>query len=159
MQLGIDYGWRAARDAGMAQVAGKAERAVPGFAEAAYAFLLHYISRHSEFPGEDLVLAAREAGIEPHDDRAWGPVFKRAARADLIRRIGYVPRKRGHGSPGPKWMTTPHGQPEAATPWSLKDLLPEIERRLRAGETRAAVAADLHVSAQAICYHARKWGV
>lgn len=94
---------RIARDEGMSRVAEKAERVEPGFAERAYAFLLSYTTRHAEFSGEDATDAALAAGIIPHDLRAFGAIYAAAARNHLIRRIGFVPRRRGHGSPGPLW--------------------------------------------------------
>ena len=45
----------------------------------------------------------KAAGIVPHLDQAFGPVYAALARQGLIVRTGYAPRRRGHGSPGPVW--------------------------------------------------------
>ena len=108
-QLSIDFAppslerARLLRDEAMLRVAAKAEEAAPTFAARAYAFLIRYAAAHPEFGGEDATEAIKAAGIVPHDDRAFGPIYAKAARNGLIRRIGFVPRRRGHGSPGPLW--------------------------------------------------------
>ena len=51
-------------------------------------------------PGEELVHAAKEAGLRPHDDRAFGPAFAIAIRDGVIRPIGFCARTRGHGTAG-----------------------------------------------------------
>lgn len=94
---------RLAQSVAMARVADKAEREAPGFAERAYAFLVRYVGQHEIFSGEDASDAIKAAGIVPHDDRAFGPIYMAASRNGLIQRVGYVPRRRGHGSPGPLW--------------------------------------------------------
>lgn len=98
-QLAIDF--TTARDEGMSRVAGKAERKSPGFTFRADCFLIDYVAVHARFTGEDCTDAAVAAGICPHDQRAFGPVYMRAIRKGLIRRVGYEPRRKGHGSPGP----------------------------------------------------------
>lgn len=106
-QMAIDFSSptlaeaRASRDVGMERVADKAEREEPCFAARAYAELVHYSTLHAEFSGEDATDAIKAAGIVPHNDKAFGPIYMAAARNGLIRRIGFVPRRKGHGSPGP----------------------------------------------------------
>ena len=50
--------------------------------------------------GEDLVLACKEAGQVPHDDRAFGAVFAGLSKQRLIKKTGFGPRKRGRGADG-----------------------------------------------------------
>ena len=106
-QLALDYDHfthaRAERDVAMTRVAEKAERVEPGFSERAYEALVAYVAQHAEFGGEDATDAIKAAGIVPHDDRAFGPIYMAAVRNGLIKRVRFVPRRRGHGSPGPLW--------------------------------------------------------
>jgi hypothetical protein len=50
--------------------------------------------------GEVLVWACKDAGITPHDDRAFGSVIKKLSAGNLIEKIGYGPRHKGHGTSG-----------------------------------------------------------
>ena len=50
--------------------------------------------------GEELVLACKDAGQVPHDDRAFGTVFAGLSKQKRIRKIGFTPRQRGHGADG-----------------------------------------------------------
>ncbi len=75
------------------------------FGDRAYAFLCDYARRQlAPFSGEDVTDAAAEAGIHAGEQRAWGAVFQRAARAGAIRRssVTFV-RRHGHGSPTLGW--------------------------------------------------------
>lgn len=56
--------------------------------------------------GEVLTWTCKDAGIVPHDDRAFGAVLAKLSRKGLIVKIGSGPRHRGHGTAG-------------ATVWSL----------------------------------------
>jgi hypothetical protein len=90
----------AARDKAMTAVGEKAERARPSFAEAAQAFVLRYLREHGPTPGEVLTLKCKLAGIVPHDDRAFGPVYFALSRRKQIVKVGEVRRERGHGTAG-----------------------------------------------------------
>jgi hypothetical protein len=93
-----------ARKAG--QVAGelsqaKAERRCPEFSDKAFAYIASFArAAQKPFTGESLTDNMKALGIRPHDDRAFGPVFARAIRAGLIKTVGFVPRKKGHGTAG-----------------------------------------------------------
>ena len=54
----------------------------------------------SSIPGEELTRAMKAAGIlPPRDDRAFGPIFRKAEHAlHILRIVGSVPRVRGHGA-------------------------------------------------------------
>ena len=88
------------RDAAMRRVAEKAEEARAGFAEAARAFVIRYLTEHGATSGEVLTIACKEAGITPHDDRAFGPVYHALLRQRVIEKVGTVRRERGHGTAG-----------------------------------------------------------
>ena len=90
----------AVRDEHMARVADAAEARHEGFAAAAAAFVLQYLDVHGPTAGEVLTLACKTAGITPHDDRAFGPVYMTLARRGAITKVGTVRRERGHGTAG-----------------------------------------------------------
>lgn len=94
-----------ARDQAMAQVGANA--GTP-FSDKAYDFIQTYLS---DLPagasGEDITDACKAAGIIPHDDRAFGPVFMRLAKHGVITKAGYRPRAKGHGTGGANvWRLT-----------------------------------------------------
>lgn len=89
--------WQRERDAALAQVEKNAGRA---FAERARAFVVDYLDRHAAASGEVITEACKRAGIRPHDDRAFGPVYMALSRAGLIEKCGSAIRKRGHGCAG-----------------------------------------------------------
>jgi hypothetical protein len=80
-----------------------AERRDPEFGHRAYSWLADYVQqrgRGEAFTGESLVDAMKLCGITPKDDRAFGSIFSKALRLNLIRRHGFVPRRKGHGTQG-----------------------------------------------------------
>lgn len=86
-----------ARDQAMEAVA---QHAGDTFQDRALAFVLAYLTVHGETAGEVLTEACRRAGIVPHDDRAFGPVYMKLSRQGLIEKCGTVLRRRGHGTAG-----------------------------------------------------------
>ena len=92
--------WRAARDEAMSAVAANAEDATPGFTDRACDFVLAYLAQHGPAPGEQITDECKRAGIVPHDDRAFGGVYMRLAKAGLIRKTGHTIRTKGHGCAG-----------------------------------------------------------
>jgi hypothetical protein len=78
----------------------------PSFGARAYAFIVAYVREQAavlgSVPGEQVTLAAREAGIRPTDDRAFGAIYAKAIRKRDIRVVGYRTRVRGHASMGGK---------------------------------------------------------
>jgi len=87
-------------DQAMDVVERKAEVGVPGFGLEAADFIQSFLMMHGPTSSEDLNEACCESGIEPHDDRAFGPVYRRLIRLDLIYRVGGCSRRRGHGTSG-----------------------------------------------------------
>lgn len=92
-----------ARDSGMAQALGHAEREAPDWGSVALAFVHKYARSHAQFVAEDCIAAAIAWGLASPVPKAWGPVFRRAARLGIITRVGYEPSKRRHCSPTPLW--------------------------------------------------------
>ena len=89
-----------ARDEAMASVAEHAERDRAHFQIEAEGFVRRFLAEHGPTPGERLTIACRRAGIVPHDDRAFGPVYYGLARRGEILKVGQVRRERGHGTAG-----------------------------------------------------------
>lgn len=74
----------------------------PEFKTRALDFIVAHVREKGRVAGEDVTLAAVNAGIKPHDLRAFGSIYATALRRKLIRVVAYVPRVRGHGSAGGK---------------------------------------------------------
>lgn len=90
-QIAIDFA---------ARCAAKAERVSDFDIERAADFILRALLKNGATPGEVLTDLARAAGFVPHDDRAFGQVFKRLAGRGNIRCVGYCERRKGHGTAG-----------------------------------------------------------
>ena len=43
-------------------------------------------------------------GVEMQDERAWGPIFRRAMKEGVIKRAGLFPRASSNGSVRPGWI-------------------------------------------------------
>jgi len=83
------------------------EKAGEEFRDEAEGFVLRYLAAHGATAGETLTAACKQAGIVPHDDRAFGPVYMRLARRGWIVKVGIVKRRRGHGTAGGQiWTLT-----------------------------------------------------
>lgn len=89
-----------ARDRSMQLVGQKAEDTRPNFYDDARAFVLRYLREHGPTSGERLTMECRKAGIVPHDDRAFGPVYYSLAKRGVIAKVGECRRERGHGTAG-----------------------------------------------------------
>jgi hypothetical protein len=61
----------------------------------------------STFMAEDMIEALTEWGITTHENRAAGSIIQKAARAGLIRRVGYAPARTSHGSAKSVWERLP----------------------------------------------------
>jgi hypothetical protein len=90
----------ALRDEAMAEVEAAAVRRLPNFSEDAAAVTLWYLHTHGAVRAEELTVGCHNAGIRPHDDRAFGPVYNRLKREGLIEVVGHARRERGHGTTG-----------------------------------------------------------
>lgn len=81
----------------------RANDEAPGFSDAALEHIratVAALSLDGAVRGEDLVNAAKVAGIRPPDDRAFGSVFCKAIRLGYIKPVGFAPRVKGHGTSG-----------------------------------------------------------
>jgi hypothetical protein len=76
-------------------------RARATFIDQAESFVLSYLDGHqSGASGEVITAACKAAGIAPHDDRAFGPVYMRLAKRGAIQKVGTARRERGNGTSG-----------------------------------------------------------
>ncbi|WLA80343.1 hypothetical protein QIH87_50165 (plasmid) [Bradyrhizobium elkanii] len=101
------FGWAEhARDAGMQQAAQHADEVEPGWSERAYTFLIGYARTHSDFISEDVSDAAIAAGEpQPPTLRAWGQIYRRAAKNDAILMTGMGRSRRRNASVCPRWSS------------------------------------------------------
>lgn len=98
----FDYAERQAR-AGMKRAA---ENAPAGWPALAYAFLVRFAREHETFISEDVSAASKRAGlVQPPTDRAWGSIYRRAAKAGVIRQDGTGRSSRRHASICPRWRS------------------------------------------------------
>ena len=92
------------RDEGMAQALDHAERDTPSWGVLALMFLKSYANTHRQFTSFDLRNAAKAWGlVMPPTDKAFGPVFVRAAKEGVIRKAGYAQHPERHASPTVLW--------------------------------------------------------
>lgn len=94
------FDWARQRDEAMASVAEHAEEHRPDFATDAAAFVLRFLGEHGASSGEVITNACKAAGIVPHDDRAFGPVYMGLSRRKAIVKVGVAIRTKGHGTAG-----------------------------------------------------------
>jgi hypothetical protein len=95
----------AARDRAVASVE---RNAGDDFTAAACKFVLAHLRAHGDASSEQLTDACKAAGIVPHDDRAFGAVYAKLARARAVVRVGTSIRHKGHGSIGGSlWRVAP----------------------------------------------------
>lgn len=95
----------ARRDLGIERAVDHAERVSEGWQARARGYLLEYLSRNpGDFLGEQMREFAEGKGMDaPPDGRAWGAVLQSAARAGLIRKVGYAPARSSNLSPKVLW--------------------------------------------------------
>jgi len=99
---------RAAGRAGMAAAEAAAERAIPDFTDRALAVALTILADGRDRTGEQLVDEIKATGLTPpRGDRSFGAVIHALVRRGHIRRVGYAPRTKGHGTAGASiWRRT-----------------------------------------------------
>lgn len=94
------------RDAAMVSVTAHAEENRPGWTVAWFAWIEKYAQNFACFISEECTQAGLAAGIPaPHDLRALGSLYPKAARKGLICRHGYGTSKRRNMSPTPMWAS------------------------------------------------------
>ncbi|MDH4417681.1 MAG: hypothetical protein QE485_10685 [Acidovorax sp.] len=85
------------------KAADRADQDAPGFSERALEHIrvtMLAAAPGAQLRGEDIVNAAKVAGIRPPDDRAFGSIFSKAIRLGFIEPVGFAPRVKGHGTAG-----------------------------------------------------------
>jgi len=93
-----------ARRAGMQIAADNADSHVIGWTDRAFEFLKGYAKTHQSFISEDVSDASKECGFpQPPTDRAWGSVYRRALKEDIIIQVGSGRSRRRHASICPRW--------------------------------------------------------
>ena len=107
MQLTLDHALaRAAAEIGMRMALEHAERDVQNWGDLAYLFLEQFCRSHATFISEDVSDASKSWGlVQPHTDRAWGSVYRRAIKSGLIVQDGTGRSRRRHWSICPKWRS------------------------------------------------------
>ena len=112
MQLTFEH--QAAREAGelgMRRALEHAEAEHVGWGQLALMFLAHYAQQHKRFTSYELRKAARDWGlVMPPTDKAFGPIFQRAAREGVIHGNGYVAHPERHASPTVLWESLVYGR-------------------------------------------------
>jgi len=63
-------------------------------------FVVRFLGENGATAGEDITDAAKKAGIIPHDDRAFGPVYMKLYNQGHIVPVGDIARRKGHGTHG-----------------------------------------------------------
>ena len=87
----------AERDAAIEQVD---EHAGVVFRKLAQGFIVAYLQRHGDTPGETITDACKQAGIVPSDDRHFGAAFIRLSKRGIIHKVGTCLRRKGHATSG-----------------------------------------------------------
>ncbi len=93
------------RDLGIKQSFENAENNNEFWGECAYSFLLQYAKTNNTFMAEDVRVASKGVVPEPPSKRAWGAVFVRARKNNLIKSNGFsnVKNPKAHRTPATLW--------------------------------------------------------
>lgn len=109
MQRELDFtAARARRDIGIERAARHATRIDPEWLEKAFAFVRQYAENHDRFLTEDIRAASRGVVPVTENEKAWGAVMQRAARAGVLAPAGYAPAKTSNCSPKVLWRSLAH---------------------------------------------------
>ena len=101
----------AERDIGMQRAARHAEAVHMHWNDQAYDFLVGFARSHKEFISEDVSDASKKADFpQPPTDRAWGSVYRKALRNDIIIQVGTGRSRRRHASICPRWGSLVFGK-------------------------------------------------
>lgn len=93
------------RDKGIEKAVEHANHVYTQWSEKAFDFLLKYLQTAQEFMVEDVRKASEGIVPSPPSLRAWGGVIVRAAKANLIKKIGFrnVTNAKAHCTPASVW--------------------------------------------------------
>lgn len=94
------------RDIGMEAAKVHADSKELSWSEQAYKFLLGYCKTNKEFMAEEVRVAATDVVPEPPSKRAWGSIFMKAAKNEVIKRIGFkkTTNPKAHRTPATLWQ-------------------------------------------------------
>lgn len=95
------------RDEAIERVANHADALDPEWSDRAYASLIKFCCLYRvPFIAEEVRHWAEGLSLisPPHDARAWGAIIKRAAKDELIIKVGYAPAKSSNLSPKVQWQ-------------------------------------------------------
>lgn len=106
LELNLDYADLGAQT-GMMRSSNHADRVTKDWSREAELLFQYYALMHRDgFMTEDVRVWAKKLGFsEPPDNRAWGAVAKKLAKAERIRAVGYGKQRSVtcHGSPKTIW--------------------------------------------------------
>lgn len=107
-QLTLDHAMaRAAADDGMRRALLHAESECKDWGDLAFRFLTLFCRRHRYFISEDVSAESKKYGLlQPPTDRAWGAVYRRAIKEEMIVQDGAGRSARRHHSICPRWRST-----------------------------------------------------
>lgn len=101
----------AQRDVGMMRAARHAESVHLHWNDQAYEFLVEFARTHEQFISEDVSDASKVADFpQPPTDRAWGSIYRKACKHDVIIQVGTGRSRRRHASICPKWGSLLYGK-------------------------------------------------
>lgn len=98
----MELSWDRAEQ-GIRQSADHADSVDPGWGESCYQAPCDYLRETREFNSHEFRQFLGSIGFPVEVPKALGAVLLRAARAGLIRKIGYDPHPERHSSPTPRW--------------------------------------------------------
>lgn len=107
-QLPLDFATaRRRRDSGIARAADHANAETSGWTDIAFDFLEACAKvRAAPFLAEDVIEMAKAAHLAPPPDgRAWGGVFRRAAKRGVIAKVGFAAAKTSNCSAKVLWRS------------------------------------------------------
>lgn len=92
------------REAGMKQAADHANETHGDWTGRAFDFLSQFARENQSFISEDVSDRSKEVDFpQPGTDRAWGSIYRRAVREEIIIQVGTGRSRRRHASICPRW--------------------------------------------------------
>ena len=103
-QLAIDFtAAKQARDTGMTRATNHADAVSADWSERAYRMLCQHARIGNAFTSYDFRQTLHGFLEEPPTPKAFGSVFTRAAKAGVIKKVGYAQHPERHASPTVLW--------------------------------------------------------
>lgn len=106
MQQQLDFTGRELMEIGMNKAVSHADEVIPEWSTEAWSFLLKFADTGEPFMAEDVRAASSGIVPPPPSLRAWGAIFRKAAKAGVITRIGFrnVSNPLAHNTPASVWI-------------------------------------------------------